>query len=179
MISISCKLGYLKNPGLRVQNQQFSEEKGFEVLDKGVLFQQQLPLRVPNSTQRVSNYYQVRLKYWMQEMDICVKILELFCCFPLLFALIWTSPDCVLYNKTFVLRKTLLAFSPCHLGYQIPSHTTQGSFHQVSRQLCNFYYVSCHNSKLHHLGCISEVVGREWVALEYESDHPLTLAPFV
>ncbi len=42
-----------------------------------------------NSTQ--SNYYQVRLKYWMQEMNIFMKILELFCSLAFLFALIWTS----------------------------------------------------------------------------------------
>ena len=114
----------------RVQKSVFSStRRRLRLLGKGVLFQHQSPLRVQNcrdfnSTQSVSNcYYQVRLKYTIQKINIFVKMLELFCCFPLLFALIWTSPDCVLYNNQFVLRKTLgVSFTP--LGYQIPGHAS-------------------------------------------------------
>ncbi len=83
----------------------------------------------------------------MQEMpehlrENCINFLL----FPLLFALIWTSLDYMLYSNKFVLGKTLgVSFTPLSLSNPWSRHL--GNFQQVSRHLgYNFYNV------LRHLG---------------------------
>ena len=100
--SLSSPLGTHPSPEKAYKRVPFptnvhSSVQHWRRLEKGVLFHHQLSLRDPNcwgfnSTQRFSNYYQVCLKYWMQEMNIFVKMFRTFLLFSL-FALIWTSPD--------------------------------------------------------------------------------------